>query len=399
MTQPLAYLFKQIQLRTGAEYQLYHLWGSFDATVLDRERSNRAPTATAYMKMVPRKLVRKLFPGCAQDDVQAIADRVLAVASNCDTNAEPVRDEVPNALGLLVEGVFRNAFNQALYDDDRPYAAEEVLYRLRDESALSFMWEMPFKRMFSSYLQAAFPEASDNMVELFWDEYDQLLLVPIVPTADRLNELDMEDQRREMKGNLVLHVALLVMAALLGPGLYFKNFGLVPPASNVTMPYGFKPAKVASAGSARLQPVIMIGNGPAAYYTDTTSDPFALDAASGPLVFGRDPVAVGGQAVKIKSALQNVSRQHAQLAYDPHAGWTLHDIGTDNEGSSWGTLVLYSAGGSAYLVGEETLLHHGDIICFAPELRERLDGTAVTPTLGVDDLCFRFEETEPPKRR
>ena len=399
MSQALAYLLKQIHVRAGSGFMLYHLWGSLDDSVLDRERSNRAPTATSYTKLNSRKLLIKLFDTDEQD-AQAVADWACAIVANCDAHAPTVRGETPNALGIIVDRVFSSTFDQAFYDNDTPFSAKEVAYRLRDSSRLSLLWEMPFKRNFSACLKSTFPEATDNAIELFWDEYDQLLLVPFLPTSERIDSAPLEEQKRELKRILELHVALLLVAALLGPGVYFKNVGLVPPASNITLPYGFKPPRVISASSARLQPVIMLGNGPAEYYTDENSDVVSLNASDGTIVFGRDPVAGnGGRSVKIKSALQNVSRQHAQLSYDIDSGWLLRDIGTEQEGSSWGTLVLYASGGSAHLFDEETLLHHGDIICFAPELHERLGSPVITPPTGVEDLCFRFEVTAPPKRR
>lgn len=399
MAQPLAYLLKQIHVRAGSKYMLYHLWGSIDPSVLDREKSNRAPTATAYTKMGPDKLARKLFGDTDATDERTIADAFAHVFADCDPNRAPVRDEMPNALGRIVADVFDECFEKVFYDNEASYRTAEVAYAIRDASSLSFLWEMPFKRNFSACLATAFPHVTDNLLELFWDEYDQLLLVPFRPTPDRLDELDIAEQKRELKRNLEQHLTLLATAALLGPGAYFEAIGLMPPARNATPPYGFKPAQVVSANSARLQPIIMLGEGVADYYTDEKSDVIGLDASSGAIVFGRNPIAEPGQrAIKVRSSLQNVSRQHAQVSYDAGSGWLIKDTGADQEGSSWGTLVLYASGGSEHLFGEEALLHHGDVICLAPDLRERLGSPIVTPPIGVEDLCFRFETTTLPSR-
>ncbi|MER2149478.1 MAG: DNA polymerase III subunit gamma/tau, partial [Ruminococcus sp.] len=76
--------------------------------------------ATAYMKMAPRKLVRKLFPGCAQDDVQAIADRVLYVAGQ-----EKV--QLSEAAALLIAGVADGALRDALSLLDRCIAISDTV--------------------------------------------------------------------------------------------------------------------------------------------------------------------------------------------------------------------------------------------------------------------------------
>ena len=389
MGKPLSLLLKELWGRTRSGFRLYHLWESIDPTVIDHAPASRPSMATHDAKRTPAELLDHIEPSAGGRDRERIIEYILRVLNNDNSNSPRIREEVPNALGIIVGRVFDATFESIYYDNERySFEPKEVLYALRDDSPLSFLWEREFQREFDACLHEVFSDCDENRFDRFWDEYDFLIGAPLIPTEDRLNGLELLEQKAELKQNLVQHLSLLIIASLFGPDTYFADLGLTPPGRAATPPLGFRPPRVDSPIGARLQPVIMMGSESTQYYTDTKSKTWMLDDPNASYVIGRNPeIGESETAIAVRSSLSNVSRRHAIVGYQERAGWILSDVGTDKEGSLWGTLVLFARGGFASYVEETVQLHHGDIICLAPDAVDGED----RPFIGVEGLSFRFE--------
>ena len=380
----------------GREFKYYQLWGSLDPDILSLSPKGRPSSASRRKTHSPDKLLEAFGEQAGSKDREDVARYLIDALSDGSEHDALSGGEVSNALGLLVERVFAAAFDETFFGENAEGLPSDLLEDFRKRLAFNFLWNKDFMRGFDDDLRGMFRDVGDAQFIRFWGEYEHLADIPLIPTKVRFDNLTVDEQRAELKRNLVHHLALLMLASIFGPGSYYDLLSLAPPGHAVTEPpVSFGPTRKTQKGRAFLQPVVMVGNGPLDYYTDVDSPRISLDDKSAVYVIGRDPATKEAEkGIVVDASLTCVSRRHAMLRFSKTEGWAFADGELGGEGSLDGPLIVHASGEATLCSGEEEGIAHGDILCLAPICERRLGENLYVPCKNTSGLSFRFEMSD-----